>query len=349
MEQSRTILVDGNWNLKRNYLPPHRKKLTGANGKLCGGTFGFLDSMRAVLNKVMPDRTIVAWDGFHAGKLRYNIYKPYKANREKDWENESRIIVTENFYTEEDVDKYQFLTQKIETQMYLDELFIRQLEEDYIEADDLIAGYILGSKNPNEHIYIFSRDGDFNQLISEKVSIINPDSFEIITLENFKEKFGYTIENALLLKCIEGDDSDDIPGVGGVKRKSLFGYFPDMINEKYTYARMVEEGYAIQDKRGKSKKKPLAKIDKLIQSEHVIYRNAKLMNLRKPFLNQDAVASIEAVRNQSLDTDRSIDTAMNMFARDGMVQHVWSGSISGFFGPFYSLKAKEVEFSNSLI
>jgi 5'-3' exonuclease len=161
---------------------------------------------------------------------------------------------------------------------------------------------------------------------------------------------GYTIENALLVKCIEGDDSDDIPGIGGVKLKSLLGYFPDMVNEKYTYKRLVEEGYDIQEKRenGKPKKKRLAKIDKIIQSEHVLYRNAKLMNLRKPFLNQESIESVDEIRNQPLDSDRSIETAMSMFASDGMVQHIWNGNLSGFFGVFYSLKAKEKEFEESL-
>jgi len=346
----KTLIIDGQWNLKRNYLPPHRKNLMGANGKLCGGTFGFLDSTRAVLNKLMPDRAVVAWDGFHAGKLRYNIYKPYKANRQKDWENESRIIGTENFNSEEDADKFQLLTQKMDVQRYLDELYVRQVEEDYVEADDLIACYILGSTDPEEHIYIFSRDRDFHQLISEKVSIISPDSFEIITIDNFQEKMGYTVENALLIKCIEGDDSDDIPGVGGVKQKSLLGYFPDMVTEKYTYKRLVDEGYEIQEKRenGKPKKKRLAKIDKIIQAEHILYRNAKLMNLKKPFLNQVSIDSVNAVRTQPLDSDRSIESAMNMFARDGMVQHIWDGNVNNFFGTFYNLKAKEIEFGNSL-
>lgn len=346
----RVILMDGTWNLKRNYLPPHRKKLMGANGKLCGGVFGFLDSTRAVLNKIMPDRLVVAWDGFNAGKLRYNIYKPYKANRDKDWENESRILTTENLYSEDDVDKFQLISQKIDVQMFLDELFVRQLEEDYVEADDLIAATILGNKDPDIHFYVFSRDKDFLQLVSENVSIVTPDSFEIITIDNFKSKIGYTVENALLFKCLEGDDSDGIPGIGGVKMKTLLKHFPDIKHEKYTFKRLVDESYAIQKERenSKPKKKPLAKLDKIIQSEHIVYRNARLMNLNKPFLNQSAVDLVEAVRCQALDSDRSIEVAMDMFAREGMVQHIWNGNIGNFFGPFYSLKSKESEF-NKLI
>jgi len=339
-----TILLDGQWNLKRNYYPPHRKTLKGANGKLCGGTFGFLDSTRYILNKLMPDRVVVAWDGFHAGKMRYNIYKPYKANREKDWENETRIISTEGMENSDDSEKFQLLSQKIDIQMYLDELSIRQLEADYIEADDFIAYYILGSIDPDEHIYIFSRDKDFHQLVSDKVSIITPDSLEVITIHNFRGKFGYIVDNALLFKCFEGDSSDDIEGVTGITTNTLLKYFPASADEKYTYKRFVEEAYEIQ----KSRKKPLATLNKIIDAEHVLYRNAKLMNLRKPLLNQESIDLVDSVRSHALDSTRSVEAAMEMFAKDGMVQHVWDRNLQNFFGAFYNLRAKEKEFEESL-
>lgn len=334
------LLIDGQWNLKRNFFK--RKDLKGANHKLCGGTFGFLDSTKSIINKTMPDRVIVAWDGFHAGKLRYNIYKPYKANREKDWENETRVIATEGIGNADDAQEFQLLSQKIEVQAYLDELFVRQIEEDYVEADDLIAYYILGSKDPNEKIFIYSRDQDFLQLVSEKVSVISPDSLEIITIHNFREKFGFIVDNALLMKCFKGDDADEIPGISGIGIPTLLKHFPDMANEKYTYGRLVEECYE------KQKKKKLKTYEKIIQAEHDLYRNAKLMNLKKPFLNQDAVNSVDAIRNHPLDSNRSIEVAMEMFARDGFNEFVWDRNVSNFFGPFYSLKSKEKEFELGL-
>ena len=342
----RTLLIDGNWNLKRNYLPPHRKVLAGNNGKLCGGTYGFLDSTKAVMNKIIPDRVVVAWDGFHAGKMRYNIFKGYKAKREKDWESETRIIATEGLGNSEDADKFQMLIQKMDVQTYLEELFVRQMEVDYVEADDLIAYYIMESKNPDEHIYIFSRDQDFYQLISEKVSIISPDSFEIITIHNFKEKMGFCVENALLVKCIEGDDADEITGIGGVKRATLLEHFPAMADEKYTYRRLIDEACVIQDARisGKPKKKRLSKLDTIIESETIVYRNATLMNLKKPFLNQEAIDIVKAVVTQPLDCDRSIESALEMFMKDGFNRFVGDNNISYFFGPFYNLKAKEKEY-----
>ncbi|MEK6829590.1 MAG: hypothetical protein AABY15_05720 [Nanoarchaeota archaeon] len=336
----KTLLIDGQWNLKRNFFK--RKDLIGANHKMCGGTYGFLDSTKSVINRIMPDRVIVAWDGFHAGKLRYNIYKPYKANRKKDWENETRVIATEGIGNADDAQEFQLLSQKIEVQAYLDELFVRQVEEDYIEADDIIAYYILNSKNPDEHIYIYSRDQDFFQLVSEKVSLINPDNFEIITINNFREKMGYVVENALLFKCFKGDDSDEIKGINGINGNTLIKYFPDIANEKYSYKRLVEESYE------KQKKKKLKTYEKIIQAEQDLYRNAKLMDLKRPFINQVTIDAVEAVRNQPLDSDRSIETAMEMFARDGFNKFVGESNLGYFFGPFYNLKSKEKEFEKSL-
>lgn len=343
------LLVDGTWCLKKNFHK--RRDLVNSKRKPCGGTFGFLDSLKSVINKTMPDRVVVFWDGFNSGKLRYNIYKPYKAKRKKNFENEIRVISTEGIGSDKDNEDFQMLIQKIDTQTYLEELFVRQCEEDYIEADDLIAYYIIGNDNKDDEILIYSRDKDFLQLIDEKVSILTPDNFEIININNFKEKVGFTIENALLIKCIEGDDSDEITGIGGVKRDTLFKHFPDMINERYTFKRLTEEAYAIQNARinGKPKKKRLMQLDKIIESENIVYRNAILMNLKKPFLNEDAILSVDSLRNNALDSDRSIEVAMNMFATDGYHQFLINGDLNYFFGPFYALKAKEKEFESKII
>lgn len=310
-----------------------------ANFKLCGGTYGFLDSLRAAMNRVMPDRVVVGWDGFLAGKLRYNIYKPYKANRNKNWESEKTILKVSDIVNYEDKEKFEILSQKIDTQAYLEELFIRQIEEDYVEADDLIASYILNNKDPDVHFYIYCRDRDFNQLISENVSIINPDYVDIITINNFREKKGYIVENELLFKCFEGDKSDGIPGINGISKNTLIKLFPSIIDEKYTYKRMVEECYELK------KKKKLKTYDKIIDSELELYRNAKLMNLKAPFMNQSAVDAVKEIRDMPLNLDLSIEQAMNMFAKDGFNQFIGDSNLSFFFGPFYSLMAKEKEFS----
>jgi 5'-3' exonuclease len=338
--KTKTILVDGQWNLKRNF---HKRKHVSAKGELCGGTFGFLDSLKTVINKTLPDRVVVLWDGFHSGYYRYQIYPPYKAKRKDYWAVEDRIIQSGGFpESEKDKERAEILRQKIKVQNYLEDIFVRQAEVDYVEGDDLIAYYILNSTIPNEEIYIYSKDGDFKHLISENVSIINPDSYNIITINNFEEKFGHTVDNELLFKCFEGDDSDEITGVKGITRNNLMKYFPEMAKEKYLYSRLVEEATE------KKKNHKIKFYDKIIEAEDILYRNAKLMNLKKPFIDENAKIEMEKVIHGYLDSDRSIDTAMKSFVKDGFSPLLYNISVGDFFGPYYRLMAKEKEFAKKM-
>jgi len=336
----RVLLIDGQWNLKRNFYK--RRDLKTSTGHLCGGSFGFIDSLRAISQKVLPDRIVVMWDGFHSGKLRYEIYPPYKANRNKDWENTDKAIATDGLYNPQDLEKVEFLKQKIQIQNYLDELYIRQLEVDLIEADDLIAQYVLRSENDDEEIIIYSRDRDYLQLISDKVSVITSDSAFVINKQEYESVNGHTIDNELLFKCFEGDSSDKIDGVKGINRETLIKYFPNIAKEKYLYSRLVEESLEAK------KKKKLKIYDKIIEAQSVLYRNARLMNLKKPFLNEEAISKVDAIKHGTLGEDRSIENAVSLFIKDGMISHLQNGNLEDFFSPFYRIMTKEIEYSKKM-
>jgi len=330
-----TLLVDGQWNLKRNFF---KKRNYSANGELCGGSYGFLDSLRSTLTRTMPDKVFVAWDGLNGGKLRYDIYKPYKAKRKKFWATEDLALENDGGTNKSDQEKYELIKQKLLINDFLHDLYVRQLEVYSIEADDLIAHYILNSKDVNEKIIIYSRDGDYFQLVSDKVSIINPDSLELITIDNFKEKFGYVVENALLFKCFKGDSSDGILGVNGVTIANLIKHFPRMADEKYTFDRLVEECY------DKKRTKKLKLFDKIINSREILYRNAKLINLKQPFVNEEVRREMVDILEGALSEDREVKNAMSLFFNKGFSTFVRNDQIDLFFAPFYRLMNKEQEF-----
>ena len=332
----KTLIIDGNWLLKKNF---HKRGNQKANGKLCGGAFGFLESLKAVLNRTLPDRVVVMWDGYRGGLLRYNKYKPYKANRNKDWEATDRAYATDGTESESARIKVEVVKQKEWVQGYLEDLFIRQAEVDTIEADDLIAYYIL-NRRPDEEIIINSRDGDFYQLVAPNVSMLTPDKYKIVTSNNFKETFGYTRENALLFKCFEGDSADCIEGIKGITTRGLLEKFPNMANEKYTFNRLVEECYEEKEK------KNIKFFDKIIQSRIEIYRNAELMDLKRPFLNDEAKQEVLDLIKVKIDFEnRSIKTAMGKFVADGFTQFVDVELVDYFFSVFYNIMNKEKEFS----
>lgn len=340
----KVLLIDGNWNLKRNYMKLN--EMFSLKGEHCGGSFGFMDSLRSVINHVLPDRVVVFWDGESSGKLRKDIYNVYKSNRDKPWMNSSQHM-NNNIIEYEEKRKYSILNQKIKVKNYLEELFVRQIEVDFIEADDLIAQYIL-TREPDESIVIFSSDKDFYQLINENVSILRPSDKFFITIHNFKKTFGYTLDNSLLLKCFEGDESDNISGVEGIGLKTILKFFPKFSEEKYDIERIISESVDIY------RQKKLKNLEKIIGCRRIIERNMKLMNLKEPFLNDTAIREIDEIRSTVLCSndsfmDRSINNAMKLMIKDGYTKHVFNEDMDLFFKPFYRLVVKEKEFSKKML
>lgn len=338
----KTLIVDGEWNLKRNYMKLN--EMFSLKGEHCGGSFGFLDSLRSVINYVFPDRVIVMWDGEGSGKMRKDMYHLYKANRDKPWLLHSQYV-NDDVIKYEEKKKYSILNQKIKVKNYLEELFIRQLEIDYIEADDLIAGYVM-NKQDDEQIIIFSSDKDYYQLISEGVSVLRPKDKVYITEQNFDKLFGYTLKNCLALRCFEGDESDNIPGIEGIALKTIVKLFPSFVTEEYDIDRIISESVDIY------KTKKLKTLEKIIGSRRIYERNKKLMDLKSPFLTEEALSEIEELRtcliysNENFN-DRSINNAMKMMIKDGYVRHVFNNDMETFFKPFYRMVTKEKEYSKN--
>jgi len=338
----KVLILDGEWNLRRNAA---KREDMRSGGEWCGGLFGFLDSLRALINKLMPDRVVVMWDGKAAGQFRKDIYPLYKSNRDRDFSREAYGFTDKGLEYEKNK-KNSLLKQKIKVKNYLEELYVRQLEVDYIEGDDLIAGYVK-NKQEDEIIYISSADRDYYCLVDENVYVIRPSDNLIISPENFQETFGYIQENSILFKCFDGDDSDFIKGIKGIGEKTLLEQFPLLKEKKYTINDLVEEA---KIKQGKLKK-PSKKLQIIIESKDQFELNKKLMDLNEsPFLTQKAVDGIIEISSCLIAdpdnmSERSIDTAMKMFVKDGFHQFVYNQDYGLFFQPFYRISTKELEFS----
>lgn len=339
----KVLLIDGEWNLKRNFM---KRQDLFSKGEHCGGSYGFLDSLRSIVDKTMPDRVVVFWDGIMSGVFRKNIYPLYKGNRDKSWEEESY------YFTDEEIDeekqrKYSKLKQKIQVKNYLEELCIRQVEVEYVEADDLLGLYVK-NRHKDENVIIYSSDKDFHQLIGENVSVIRPSDGKFINVDNFKEIFGYTHKNSLFAKCIEGDTSDCISGLKGVGMKKMKTYFPRFFDEKYTLDELIKEA------KEKQEKKPLKIYEQIINGRKIIELNRELMNLKKPMVNQKAIDEVSEIIDciiimPSVEQERSINNAMKLMIKDGFNMHIFNNDMSLFFRPFNRLISKEKEYSSKVL
>lgn len=341
--KSRTLLVDGAWNLKRLYSA---RDILSSNGEHCGGVFGFLENLGRVLNKILPDRVVVVWDGDMSGKLRHDIYPLYKHDH-KSWDEETYFKTAQEI-DDDERKKISISNQKRKLKNLFENLFIRQIEVDYIEGDDLIAQYVL-TKDENEDIIIYSRDQDYYQLIDEGVSVLRPDGV-ILTPKNFTKLLGYTQKNSLIYKCFKGDSSDNVPGVPGVALKTILKYFPKFTDEEYTIDRIIAEAASIYN----SQKKKAKTLENIVGSRLVFKRNYELMNLKEPFLNSQAIEEIEIIRSCVLAkedgfVDRSILDAVKEFSKEGYSQYVYENKIDQFFAPYYRISTKEKEYTKRIL
>ena len=145
------------------------------------------------------------------------------------------------------------------------------------------------------------------------------------------------------MKSFEGDKSDGIEGVKGVSEKKLLENFPELKKEKYFYSRLVEEAYQKREKH-KGRKKFF---DKIINADSELKRNGVLMNLRKPFVSQEAIDSVKLVSKgpMNFDDPRSVGEAMKRFVSEGLQVHIGQGRVDSFFQPYYRMQMKEKEYA----
>jgi 5'-3' exonuclease len=340
----KVLLIDGEWNLRRN---ANKRQDMRSGGEWCGGSFGFIDSLRSIVKKIMPDRVVVFWDGKAAGIYRKEIYPLYKSNRGRDFSRESYGF-TERGIAYEQNKKNSLLKQKIKVKNYLEELYIRQAEVPYIEADDLIAGYVKNRKD-DDVIYIFSSDKDYYSLLDTNVNVIRPSDMLVINKDNFESNFGYHYENAILVKCFEGDDSDVIEGIKGVGLETMLNFFPDIKHKKLN----IDDLISMSETMLKNKKSK--KLETITECKEKFELNKKLMDLNEyPFLTQEAVDAINDVTDNLIvdpknSRERSVENAMKMFVRDGYHQFLFNESYELFFQPFYRISVKELEYSKSFL
>jgi len=333
-----TLLIDGDSLLKTAYFGA--KNLYYKENHI-GGIFQFLTMLRKSLNEYKYDRVFVLWDGQFSGRLRYDLYKDYKSNRDKD------------FYNETPPSEPELYIQKERVKQYLEELFIRQFEDLVIEADDAIAYYCSKIKE-DEKIVIITNDRDILQLLSERVGVYILNLRTIVTTINYNQYFKHHYSNVKLLKMISGDNSDNIKGIKGVSEKTLIKYFPEFSTRILTLEEIFSKIEDIQSKR-KNRLKTLDniinKVTVGIQGEDIFKVNEKIINLKKPLLSENSMNVLDDLIDSPIDPeDRTTKNVIKMMLEDGLTMAIPGGrdGYINFLQPFLRIIKKEKSYFNKI-
>ena len=240
-----------------------------------------------------------------------------------------------------------FNKQKTRVKQYLEEMFIRQLEVENSEADDLIAYYCQISLD--EEKTIFSSDKDLTQLISEKVLIYSPQTKQYF-------KFGDKIKfkdcsiphyNVMTFKILAGDTSDNIDGISLMGEKTLIKFFPEILDSEISLTDILTKGELLLKEQQKNVvlgNLLSGKTKEGIMGDDFFKINKKLVDLSEPLIDEEGKEMVREYYSESMDPDgRGHRNLIRMMMDDGFFKYLPKGDDSwvNFLKPFLKLSRKE--------
>ncbi len=326
---TKTLLVDGNNLLKIGF---YGVKEYYHKGEHIGGIYHFLNTLRRFIEEQNFDKVVVFWDGDSNSSARKLIYPKYKENRTS---------------TETDQKKESFYKQKERIKQYLEEMFVRQIEVDNNESDDLIAYYCHISDD--EQKTIFSSDRDLTQLISEKVSVYSPQQKRTYKMgDMIKNKdLEFPHYNIKTTKILCGDTSDNIDGIRYLGEKTLVKLFPEILENPITFSDILSKAEQLlkEDKENTALKNLLTgKTKDGIYGEEFFVINQKIIDLSEPLITDQGKTIVEEYYKETLDPDgRGYKNLIKMMMDDGIFKFLpkTDDAWVDFLRPIMKLTRKE--------
>ena len=326
---TKTLLVDGNNLLKIGF---HGVKDYFNGTEHVGGIWHFLNTLRRFIEDENFNKVVVFWDGELSTSQRRLIYPKYKLNRKG---------VTEDFKEES------FGKQKQRVKQYLEEMFVRQIEFENSEADDLIAYYCKISKDESKTI--FSGDRDLTQLISDDVTIYSPN-----TKKYYKNGDKIKLKeieiphyNVKTYKIIAGDISDNIDGIYYMGEKTLVKLFPEILDKEVSFSDILTKGEELlKEQKDNTALKNLltGKTKEGIFGDEFFEINKKIVDLSEPMISEEGKEIVELYYSESLDPDgRGYKNLIRIMIDDGLFKYLPKGDEQWvyFLRPFLKLTRKE--------
>ena len=226
---------------------------TNDDGIHVGGIVGFLRSIGYTINMIRPTRTIIVFDGKGGSNRRRKIYPEYKQNRKTKY----RVNRSYDFASQED-ERQNMMMQLSRCVEYLETLPITVMSYDNIEADDTI-GYLCRQVLTDSNITIMSTDKDFLQLANGRIKIWSPTKKKMYDDKMVMDEYGINSHNYIWYRVLDGDKSDNIPGVRGLGLKTIKKKLPFLSENRIVDVNEV--------------------VDTLPESEDIIKLNYQLMQL----------------------------------------------------------------------
>ena len=197
------LALDGNSIINRAFYGI--RILSTKDGTFTNAIYGFMNILLKLIDTNSPDLIVAAFD-LKAPTFRHKMYADYKAGR-KPMPDELRMQIP----IMKDV---------------LRAFGCVVLEIEGYEADDILGTIAKKCNENNDTCVIATGDRDSLQLVSENVSVQlaatrgGSTEVKIYDVNKINEEYGVSPKQMIEIKALQGDTSDNIPGVQGVGPKT---------------------------------------------------------------------------------------------------------------------------------
>ncbi|MCI0874470.1 MAG: DNA polymerase I [Chloroflexi bacterium] len=216
------LLIDGHAIVFRAWFAV-RDHLITSSGQNTTGASGFMAMFLKVLREQNPTHVAVTFDT-RAQTFREEMFPAYKAQREEvDPALHEQIPIVKEI---------------------LEPMGVPVFEYDGFEADDLIGTLSKQATEQGIKTLILTGDADQLQLVDEKTSLMMYTGFGEVRIYDpaaVAERYdGLGPEYVAEIKALEGDPSDNIPGVPGVGKKAARAVLTELGHFDSLFSRLDE-------------------------------------------------------------------------------------------------------------
>lgn len=210
------LLIDGSSLIFRAFYAI--RNLTTKDGVFVNGVYGFLNMYYKALELINPTHVFVAFDK-GSKTFRHNEFADYKGTRD----NAPNEIT------------YQFGILKD----LLSSMNVNYLELDEYEADDIIGTIAKLAQKEGFEVDIFTGDRDYLQLVDDNILVYltkkGISEIKLMNTESILEEYDLYPKQLIDVKALQGDSSDNIPGVKGVGEKTALKLIQEYGNLENLY------------------------------------------------------------------------------------------------------------------
>ncbi len=220
-------IIDGHAHIYAAYYAPMRQQLTSPSGEPTKATYIFTMAVLGLIQRREPDMLVVALDS-KAPTFRRKIYPEYKAHRPPMPDDLPGQI------------------KRIE--QILAAMNIPTLRLDGFEADDIIGTLAKKASADGHDCLICSNDKDVLQLLDKHVRAYDMKRDIEFGLARMAEEMGISPEQFLHCLALQGDTTDNVPGLPDVGPKTALTW----IQEYGSIENLYKHADEIKGKRGES-------------------------------------------------------------------------------------------------